>query len=172
MTIHVGGAPGTQYSGDDLLKGKCPRPGTRLTTNDADGTKEYVMCLVAASQNLVDGHLVTINAATFTVTIAAAGNPAASNALMLGVARTSITASASAYIWVQRAGVGSVLASASTLPNVRLSMAAAAGTVDDAVTSVSGGLLGIYLIASVAGSAISACVLNYPSFEAPSATLV
>lgn len=172
MTIIVGGAPGTQYSGDDLLKGKCPKVGTRLTTNDADGTKEYILCLVAAAQNLVDGHLVTINAASFTVTIAAAGNPAASSALMLGVARTSVTASASAYIWVQRQGVGSVLATASTLPSVRLSMAAAAGTVDDAVTSVSGGLIGIYLTATTGATGITACVLNYPSFEAPSATLV
>lgn len=172
MTILIGCDPTTQYSGDDLLRGKCPRPGTRATINDADGTKEYVLCLVAAAQNLVNGHLVTINAASFTVTIAAAGNPAASSALMLGVARTSVTASASAYIWVQRAGVGSVLSSASTLPNVRLSMAAAAGTVDDAVTSVSGGLIGIYLTATTAASGITACVLNYPSFEAPSATLV
>ncbi len=172
MTIHIGAAPGTQYSGDDFLRGKCPNPGTRATTNDANGTKEYVMCLVAASQNLIDGHLVTIDAATFTVTIAAAGNPAASNALMLGVARTSVTASASAYIWVQRAGVGSVRVSASTLPFVRLSMAAAAGLVDDAVTSVSGGIIGLYMIASTAATGITACVMNYPSFEAPSPILV
>lgn len=172
MTIIVGCDPTTQYSGDDFVKGKCPRPGTRATTNDADGTKEYVMCLVAAAQNLVNGNLVTINAATFVVTIAAAGNPAAANALMLGVARTSVTASASAYIWVQRAGVGSVLASASTLPNVRLSMAAAAGFVDDAVTSVSGGIIGLYLTATTVASGITTCVLNYPSFEAPSPILV
>jgi hypothetical protein len=172
MTMTIGGAPGTQYSGDDLVKGKCPRVGTVLKTNDADGTKEYVLCLVAASQNLIDGHLVTIAPATFTVTIAAAGNPAAAAANVLGVARTSVTASASAYIWVQRYGVGSVQASASTLPNIRLSMAAAAGLVDDAVTSVSGGIVGIVLTATTAASGITACFLNYPAFEAPSPILV
>jgi hypothetical protein len=106
------------------------------------------------------------------VTVAAAGNPAASNATTLGVARTSVTASASAYIWVQRYGVGSVQASASTLPFVRLSMAAAAGLVDDAVTSVSGGIIGLTLTATTAASGITACFLNYPAFEAPSPILV
>ena len=172
MTMTIGAAPGTQYSGDDLVKGKCPRVGTVARVNDADGTKEYVFCLVAAAQNLVDGHLVTINPATFTVTVAAAGNPAATNANILGVARTSVTASASAYIWVQRYGVGSVLASASTLPNIRLSMSAAAGTVDDAVTSVSGGIVGLTLTATTGATGITACFLNYPAFEAPSPILV
>jgi hypothetical protein len=105
------------------------------------------------------------------VTVAAAGNPAASSAALLGVARTSVTASASVYIWVQRWGVGSVRASASTLPNIRLSMSAAAGAVDDAVTSGSGGIVGLVLTATTGATGITACFLNYPAFEAPSATL-
>lgn len=168
MTMFVGGAPGTQYSGDDLLKGKCPRVGTVLRANDANGTKEYLFCLVAAAQNLIDGHLVTIDPTTFTVTIAAAGNPSAPNMTPLGVARTLVTASASAYIWVQRYGVGSVQASASTLPNIRLSMSAAAGAVDDAVTSVSGALTGIVLTATTGATGITACFLDYPHFDPPS----
>lgn len=168
MTMQVGAAPGTQYTGTDLIQGKCPRVGTIARTNDADGTKEYVFCLVAASQNLIDGHLVTINPVTFAVTIAAAGPPAAPTMTPLGVARTSVTASASAYIWVQRAGVGSVQASASTLPNIRLTMSAAAGLVDDAVVSVSGAITGLVLTATTAASGITACFLDYPHFDPPS----
>lgn len=163
MTYIVGMAPGTQYSGNDFLQGKIPGLGTVGRTNDG---KEYVMCLVAASQNLIDGHLVTIDS-TFTVTIAAAGAPAASAANILGVARTSTTASASAYIWVQRFGVGSVQATASTLPNVALTVGATAGFVDDALATASGAIDGLVLTASVAASGITACFLTYPRFTEP-----
>jgi len=164
MTYIVGMAPGTQYSGTDFLQGKCPAPGTRGVTADS---KEYVFCLVAASQNLIDGHLVTIDPTTFTVTIAAAGAPAPGAANILGVARSSTTASASAYIWVQRYGVGSVQATASTLPNVALTVAAAAGFVDDALATASGAIDGLVLTASTAASGIVACFLTYPRFSEP-----
>lgn len=164
MTFIAGMAPGVQYSGDDLLKGKCPSAGTVGRTSDG---KEYVFCLVAAAQNLIDGHLVTIDPTTFTVTIAAAGPPAPANANILGVARTSTTASASAYIWVQRYGVGSVQATASTLPNVTLTMSAAAGLVDDAIATASGVIEGLILTATTVASGITACFLNYPKFSEP-----
>lgn len=167
MSSFVGAAPGTQYSGDDLLKGKCPSPGVHAVVNDANGRKDYVLCLVAASQNLTDGALVTIDPTSFTVTIAAAGPPAPAASNMLGVARTSITASASAYIWVQRFGVGSVLATASTLPNVTLTMSAAAGTVDDAIATASGVIDGLWLTATTAATGITTCFLNYPRFSEP-----
>jgi hypothetical protein len=167
MSSFVGAAPGTQYSGTDLLQGKIPSPGTVAEANSPTGAgrQEYVLCLVAASQNLIDGHLVTIDASTFTVTIAAAGSPAPGNASMLGIARTSLTASASAYIWVQRYGVGSVLATASTLPNVILGMSGAtAGQVDDAVTSASAYIAGLHLTATTAATGVTPCFLNYPRF--------
>lgn len=170
MTMMIGGAPGEQYSGTDLLQGKIPRVGTKLVTSDADGNKEYLLCLVAASQNLINGHLVTIDSG-FVVTVAAAGPPAASSVRRLGVARTSVTASASAYIWVQVYGAGSVQATASTLPNVRLTMSAAAGVVDDAVSSTSGGIVGLSLTATTAASGLTACLIDYPRFDPPSATL-
>jgi hypothetical protein len=164
MTYLVGGQPGVQFTGDDLLKGKCPSVGQRLETSDG---KEYVFCLVAAAQNLIDGHLVTIDPMTFTVTIAAAGPPAPAAGNVLGVARTSVTASASAYIWVQRYGVGSVQATASTLPNIVLTMSAAAGVVDDAIATASGIIEGLILTATTAASGITACFLSYPRFTEP-----
>src|SRR5262245_47209982 len=115
MTMQIGGAPGVQYTGTEYLQGKCPTPGTVYRTQDG---KEYVMAVVAASQNLVDGHLVSIDG-SFVVTIVAAGPQASNLVQKLGVARTSVTASASAYIWVQVYGAGSVKATTSTLPNVR-----------------------------------------------------
>lgn len=167
MTMMVGGNPGVQYTGTELLQGKCPKVGTKLVTSDADGNKEYVLCLVAASQNLIDGHLVTV-ASGFTVTIAAAGPQASNLVNKLGVARTSVTASASAYIWVQVYGLGSVRSTASTLPAVRLCMSAAAGTVDDAIASVSGTITGLVLTATTAASGLTACFIDYPRFDPPS----
>lgn len=167
MTMMIGGAPGVQYSGTELLQGKIPRVGTKLVTSDADGNKEYLLCLVAAAQNLIDGHLVTI-ASGFVVTVAAAGPPAGNSVSRLGVARTSVTASASAYIWVQVYGSGSVQATASTLPNVRLTMSAAAGAVDDATSSTSGAIIGLHLTATTGVTGITACFLDYPRFDPPS----
>lgn len=164
MGILIGMAPGVQYTGDDLVKGKIPSVGTLGETSDG---KQYVMCLVAAAQNLIDGHLVTIDPTTFTCTIAAAAPPAPANANILGVARTSITASASAYIWVQRYGVGSVQATASTLPNLTLTMSAAAGIVDDAIATASAVIEGLILTATTAASGITACFLSYPRFAEP-----
>lgn len=167
MTMQIGGSPGVQYAGTDLTQGKAPRVGTVYRTHDG---KEYVFCLVAASQNLIDGHLVTI-ADGFTVTIVAAGPQASNLVNKLGVARTSVTASASAYIWVQVYGAGSVRATASTLPAVRLCMSAAAGTVDDAIASVSGCITGLVLTATTAASGLTACLIDYPRFDPPSHVL-
>jgi hypothetical protein len=61
MTMTIGAAPGTQYSGDDLVKGKCPRVGTVREPTTRTARRNTCFCLVAASQNLVDGHLVTID---------------------------------------------------------------------------------------------------------------
>lgn len=163
MTMQIGGAPGVQYTGTELLQGKCPSVGTMYTK---DG-KAYVMCLVAASQNLIDGHLVTIDSG-FVVTIVAAGPQASNLVTKLGVARTSVTASASAYIWVQVYGAGSVRATASTLPAVRLCMSGAAGLVDDAIASVSGTIAGLVLTATTAASGLTACFIDYPRFDPPS----
>lgn len=168
MAMVIGISPGTQYTGDDLVKGKCPSPGfTGETASPGSDNKEFVLCLVAAAQNLIDGTLVTIDPTTFTVTVAAAGPPAPGSASLLGVARTSVTASASAYIWVQRYGVGSVLATASTLPNVKLTISAAAGTVDDAIATASGVIDGLILTATTSVSSLTACFLTYPRFTEP-----
>jgi len=169
MTYMIGINPGQKYSSDDIVKGNGPGAGTHGKT--ADG-KEYVMCVIAAAQNLLNGHLVTIDAA-FAATIAAAGPPGPNAAQRLGVVRlgssviATVTASASEYVWVQIFGVGSVLATASTLPNVTLTMSAAAGTVDDAVATASGVIDGLVLTATTAASGITAAILTYPRFTTP-----
>src|SRR5882672_11234227 len=162
MTYIVGMDPGTQYTGDDFLKGKIPALGTRGM--DAQG-REFVMCLVGAAQNVINGHLVAIDGVTFTVTVPAGGPAAPGPANILGVARTTVTASASAYIWVQRYGIGSVQASASALPNAQLAMSAAtAGFVDDTLATASALIEGLMLTATAAASGITACFLSYPRF--------
>ena len=169
MTMMVGGSPGTIYSETDLTQGKCPILGTKLSVVDpvAGGVKEYVLCKVAASNNLISGQVCTINGA-FVVTVAAvaAGNTREDQ---LGVAITPVTsgtASASTLIWVQIYGRCSVLASTSILPNVSLKVGTTAGqlTTAGAVTA-SAHVKGIVLIATsnTAGSLTSA-MLNYPRY--------
>lgn len=162
----VGVQPGVQFSGDDLLKGKCPAPGTFAQTSDG---KIYFLGLVAASQNLVNGHLVTYDPRTFTVTIAAAGQPAPSAGTPLAIARTSVTASASAYIWCQVFGVCSVLATTSSLPNVTLVPAQTAGNVTHTpVTTASGVIQGLVLTAtSGTAGTIAPAFANFPTFTTP-----
>jgi len=168
MSGHIVGInPGAVYTEAEALQGKCPAAGTRGFASD---NKEYVLCKAAASQNLVRGHVVTI-ASGFVVTVAAAGPPAASRSDALGVVGASTTLSASSFGWVQIAGATSVLATASTLPGVMLTMSAAAGTVDDAVSSTSGVIHGMTLLATTGASGLTAALLNYPRFNAPSHTL-
>lgn len=167
-------SPGAVYTETDFVRGKCPNPGTKSAMVDAQGSKEFIMCKVAASQNLTNGHVVTISRIAggtgidWIATVAAAnapGNGLADNRTV-GVAVCSITASASTFIWVQVYGRGNVQASLSALPNIPLKIGSVAGNVDDDVTSsLSGYIEGIVLLttSSTAGI-ITACFLNYPHY--------
>ncbi len=170
MTMMVGGSPGRIYSEADETSGVCPAKGTKLTVVDtlnAGGTKEYILCKVAASNNLISGTVCTING-NFVVTVAAVavGNTRQDQ---LGVAITptvSGTASASTLIWVQVFGRCSVLASLSILPNIGLKIGTTAGqlTTQGAVTA-SAHVHGIVLIvtSSTAGT-VCLAQLNYPRY--------
>ena len=169
MTMLVGGSPGRIYSEADQTAGICPSLGTRLSVVDpvAGGNKEYVLCKVAASNNLISGHVCTING-NFVVTVAAvaAGNTREDQ---LGVAITPVTsgtASASTLIWVQIYGRCSVLASLSILPNIGLKIGTTAGQVTTAGTvTASAHVKGIVLIATsnTAGS-LTQAMLTYPRY--------
>jgi len=147
-------------------KGKGHAAGSRVV--DKDG-KEYVFCQVAASQNLINGHVVTINAG-FVVTVAAVatGNTRGDQ---LGVAViTTLTASASMYIWVQTYGRGNVLASTSILPNIGLKIGTTAGVLTTAgAVTASAHTPGIILTAtSNVVPALTACILQYPRYGSSS----
>lgn len=161
MTMMVGCSPGTVYSGTELVQGKCPVPGSRGTSDG--GKRQHVLCLVAASQNLTNGTVVTMDG-TFTVTVAAVGGAPAARSGQVAVAICSITASASTYIWCQVHGICSVRATADTVPAVQLTMGATAGVLDDAVTSASGVLDGITLTTTATGGFATA-MLNYPQWS-------
>jgi len=165
----VGGQPGRIYTDTEIAQGK-QSVGQRLSVKDpvAGGDKEYVLCCVAASQNLVTGTIVTISG-DFVVTVAATGTANTSHHL-LGVAITapgaSATASASAYIWVQVYGRTSVRASLSVLPNVGLKIGTVAGVVTDtAAASASAAIWGITLTAtSNLANELCAATLTYPRY--------
>ena len=168
MTMMIGGQPGRIYTPDDFRLGKCPNRGSRYTTNEG---KEYILCEVAASQNLVTGKVVTISAG-FVVTVAAvaAANTAAHQLGVAVIDPSTTTASASTFIWVQVYGRGSVLASTSILPNVYLKIGTTAGnvTTGSAVTA-SAQIMGIVLTAtSGVTPALTAAILTYPRYGAVS----
>ena len=161
MTV-IGMNPGTVYSQTDQLRGKCPATGS--TYQDETNGKVYKLAIIAASQNLNQGHVVTLDA-NFVATILAAGAPAETAQTEVAVAMATVTASVSQLIWCQVYGRCNVLASVSCLPNVVLTGAAAAGTVDDALTTLSAVIDGIHLTTSVgAVSALTAAILNYPKW--------
>lgn len=170
MSTFTGANPANVYTQDDQTKGKFPAVGQYAETIDSSGRScGWWSCLVAASQNLKQGHIVTIDN-NFVVTIVAAQAGAqsanASSGNIIGVVQTSITASASACIWVQVFGRSSVLvASASTNPSILLKASSTAGEVDASMTSISAIIGGItLLVTSGAAHALTACMLTFPRF--------
>jgi hypothetical protein len=164
----VGGQPGRIYSGDEVAAGKVS-PGQRLSVRDPNsgGDKEYVLCCVAAAQNLTLGTVVTIDG-SFVVTVAAVAtaNTAHNQLGVVVTPTTSGTASASAYIWVQTFGRTLVRASTSVLPAVGLKIGTTAGIVTDtAAASASAAINGIVLTAtSNTSDSLTAAILTYPSY--------
>ncbi len=167
MTTFVGGTPGGVYTETDQQQGKCPTLGTYVPMIDDQGSKGFYLCKVTASQNLVNGHVVSFGA-NFAVTIMATNTPGSGNTLNTpcGVAVVSVTASASTLIWVQVFGRGNVLASLSANPFVHLKIGSVAGVVDDDVTSSASSILeGITLtVTSGLASSLTACMLSFPRF--------
>lgn len=167
MSMMVGIKPNEVFAGTDTAVGKVA-VGTRGLGHDG---KEYIFCLVAASQNLVSGNLCTIQstgtgAAAFTATILATGAPApGASGIPIGVCVSSITASASTYIWLQTYGSCNVTitdATASNLPGHILVPASASGAVRGAIATASSFLGGITLSATASTGSTGAAFLNYP----------
>ncbi len=164
--VHIGIDPSIVYTPTDMVRGKAPGRGSRGQVYDTTNAqnREFIMCEVAASQNLVKGHVVTFDT-TYVATVAAAGAPAQTSAQILGVVLATITASASMFIWVCIYGRTQVLASISCNPNVVLTMGSTAGQVDDTVSSLSAIIDGIHLVATAATTGLTAAMLNYPRFQ-------
>ena len=70
MTMIVGCSPGTVYTGHRTRAGQVS--GRRHQGHIHGGKRQHLLCLVAASKNLVNGTVVTMDG-TFTVTVAAIG---------------------------------------------------------------------------------------------------
>jgi len=160
----VGIKPNEVFAGTDTATGKV-NVGTR--GYDHLG-KEYIFCLVAASQNLVSGNLVSLISSTgslYTATIYATGGPAPGPGTPLGVCVASITASASSYIWVQvfgSCGVSITDATASNLPNHVVVPASVSGAVRGTIATASSFIEGMVFSASATTGATGAMFLTYP----------
>jgi hypothetical protein len=162
----VGIKPGEVYTSDDRAQGKGYQVGTRGV--DSNG-KEYIYCVVAASQNLVNGNLVSLlpggGTAAFTATIYATGGPAPGPGTPLGVITTSVTASASNYVWVQVFGSCNVSitdATASNLPNHLVVPASVSGAVRGAIATASSFIEGLTFSATASTGSTGAMFLSYP----------
>lgn len=166
--MFIGASPGRIYTEADFTKGKVPAKGTFAM--DEAGGKAYILCQVAASQNLIGGQVVTVSGG-FVVTVAAvaAGNTRGDQ-LAIAITSASVTASASMYIWCQVYGRSQVMASTSILPNVALKIGTTAGVVTTAgAVTASVHTPGIILTAtSNVVPALTACILNYPRYGSSS----
>ena len=67
MANLIGGQPGRVYSEAEFTAGKVPAKGTLVETGNGN---VYMLCQIAASQNLISGHVVTVSSG-FVVTVAA-----------------------------------------------------------------------------------------------------
>ena len=108
----VGVNAGEVYTGDHIRQGKGATLGS--IGNNGQG-KNYIMCRVAAAQDLVNGTIVTWDG-SFECTIASATAPSSAAGRQVAVAQCSVTASASTYIWCQIWGPCIVRASAALPP--------------------------------------------------------
>jgi len=172
MTALMGMQPGEVFTSTDRAEGKGFAVGAKGV--DSAG-KEYIYCLVAASQNLVSGNVVTLvstgaGAAAHTATILATAPPAPGvSGIPLGVVVCSITASASNYIWVQVYGSANVTitdATASNLPGHILTPASVSGSVKGAIATASSFIEGMVFSATASSGETGAVFLSYPRMAA------
>ena len=167
----IGMAPAEVFSDTDKARGLIPAIGTKGI--DSAG-KEYVVCLVGASQNLIAGHVVTFSGTgsavpMHTAIILASASPAPGAGAMCGVVNCSITASASNYIWVQVYGSANVLTTdttASNLPNHLVTPSSVPGAVRGGLATASSFVDGLVFTVTASTAANYAAFLNYPHLTA------
>jgi hypothetical protein len=167
MSMTIGGAPGRVYTPTEMTNGTAPAKGQKyaVTGGGSEGTKEYIMCEAAASQNLTNGLVVTMDG-SFIVTVAAANGEGNTSAKRLGVVVATRTVSVSSGVWVQVYGKGNVACSVSALPGVGLKVGSVAGNLDDdAAASASSMVRGIILTATSSTTGVlTACFIDYPAY--------
>lgn len=165
MSAITGITPGEVYSSDDRGQGKSFATGTKGFDHAG---KEYIYCLVAASQNLVAGNLVSLISAAgvaFTATIYATGGPAPGPGTPLGLICASVTASASNYVWVQVFGAGTASitdATASNLPNHVVVPASVSGAIRGTLATASSFIEGMVFTATSSTGSTANVFLSYP----------
>ena len=170
MSAINGITPGAVYDSTERAQGKGFAVGTKGFDHNG---KEYLYCLVAASQNLVSGNVVSLCSTAgvmFTATIYATGAPAPGTGMPLGVVVASITASASTYIWVQVYGSANVSitdATASNLPGHLVIPASVSGAVRaSGVATASSFIEGMVFTVTASTGSTGAMFLSYPRLTA------
>lgn len=165
MSAMLGITPGEVYSSDDRSQGKGFTVGTKGFDHAG---KEYIYCLVAASQNLVAGNLVSLISSAgvaFTATILGTGGPAPGPGTPIGIVCASMTASASNYIWVQVFGAGTASitdATASNLPNHLVVPASVSGAIRGVIATASSFIEGMVFTATSSTGSTANVFLSYP----------
>lgn len=162
------------YTADDFVKGKIPSPGTRGTTVDSEGDKEYIVVKFNATATHVNGQLLLIDGdavATLGTTgglALAVGGRAGVLAIASATTTSTQTVSGTAYAWAQIYGKTRVLFGATNSGSIlgnMLQFGADGVVVSGAANSASAQLNGVQcMTASVAAAGLFPALLTYPKF--------
>lgn len=162
------------YTADEWVKGKIPSPGTRRTSSDSEGDKEFVVVKFTASATHINGSLITIDGDAV-ATLGTAGGPALAvggRAGVLAIASATTTSTqtvvGTSYAWAQIYGKGRIrfgaTSSGSILGNM-LQLGADGVVAVGAAGSASAQLNGVQcMTASVAAAGLFPALLTYPKF--------
>ena len=157
--------PGEVYTSTDIAEGRGFK--AQSLGSDQNG-KVYMFVLVAASQNLSNGNVVTLTNATgggiATVLASAAPTPGAA-AQPIGVCVTSITASASTYIWAQIYGscqVGFTDTTASNIAGHTVTPSSVPGSVKGGLATASSFIEGMVITTTTTVAGLGAVFLTFP----------
>lgn len=172
----IGAAPGRVYSEAEAQRGSCPQKGTRalcvgnnsvaaLTNLGRQGDpREYVLVQVGAAANLVNGNIVHITG-DYNISLPGSAVAGVPNLGPLGVVIASITASLSALVWVQVAGLANALfeATTSAIPGAPVKLGGTSGQITAAaIVTASSYISGMQVMATVSAAGLGAVMLNYP----------
>lgn len=171
----ISGIRFTAFTADDFNKGKIPIPGTRRTSVDSEGEKEFVVVKFTATTTFINGTMITIDGDAVG-TVGTVGGPALAVGGRAGIVAiasatttATLTVSGTGYVWAQiygkarvRIGAtnsGSILGNLLQFGTDGVALAGAAGSASAQLDGVQS------MTASFAAAGLFPALLTYPKFQ-------